>query len=222
MLTHMHSQLDDLRTRLLKMAALTMQAVDLSFKGFSLRDERLAYQVMEGDAELDAFECEIDNRCLRLLALDQPMALDLRLVITAMRMSVDLERIGDEAVIVAEQTLALAKLPKHPPHPLMEEFMVMSRSMLDKAVEAFRLESSAMAQEVVDMASDADDLNMRIMQFCMENMAGDKVTIHRALHRFTTAKAMGRICDLSANLGESVIFLTNGISIKHRLTGAKR
>jgi phosphate transport system protein len=221
MLTHMHSQLDDLRSRLLLMAAKTTQAVDRAFTAFAGRDDSLAFQVMEADADIDALECEMDNRCLKLLALDQPMALDLRLVITAMRMSVDLERIGDEAVIVAEQTLALAKLPKQPPHPLMEDFMTMCRSMLDQAVDAFRIESAEAAQTVVDKASDADELNMRIMRFCMENMAGDQSTIHRALHRFTTAKAMGRICDLSANLGESVIFLTSGISIKHRLAGAK-
>ena len=216
MITHFHTELEDLKTQLLIMASQTQHAVNRSFEAFSLRDEAKAYAVIEGDTELDAQECEIDNRCLRLLALDQPMALDLRLVIATMRMSVDLERIGDEAVIIAEQTVSLAKLPKSAPHPLMEELMVLCGRMLTLAIEAFRASDHQTAREVVALALEADGLNMRIVQDCMENMCGEKATIQRALHRFATAKAMGRICDLSANLGESVIFLAKGVSIKHR------
>lgn len=216
MITHFHNQLEDLKTQLLIMAAQTERSVIRAFKAFALRDDALAFEVIESDTELDAMECEMDKRCLMLLALDQPMALDLRLIIAAMRMSIDLERIGDEAVIIAEQTVSLAKLPKSSPHPLMEELMAMSRLMLAKGIEAFRTSDHHAAQEAVALAIQADELNMRIVQDCMENMSGDTATIHRALHRYTTAKAMGRICDLSANLGESVIFLARGVSIKHR------
>ncbi len=216
MITHFHNQLEDLKTQLLVMASLTERAVSRTFEAFSLRDETLAYDVIDADAALDLMECEMDNRCLMLLALDQPVALDLRLIIASMRMSVDLERIGDEAVIIAEQTVYLAKLPKSSPHALMEEFMSMSRQMLEKAIEAYKVPNIDAAHEVVALSLKADEISMRIMQDCMENMSGDKATVHRALHRFTTAKAMGRICDLCANLGESVIFLTKGVSIKHR------
>jgi phosphate transport system protein len=215
MTTHLQTQVEELKLKLLKMAALAGRSIDQVFTAYLKRDAELAFKVIEGDKEIDALECDIDDRCLKMLALEQPVALDLRYIVAGMRMVIDLERVGDEASNIAVHTVSLAQMPLTPPHPMMDELTVITRNMYEKAVESFRDRNLGLAEEVCAMDELADELNMRILHDCIETMACEKKSVHRAMHRIMISKAMERICDLSTNIAESSIFIVRGVSAKH-------
>ena len=215
MASYFLKQMDELKLRVLKMAALTERALDSSLTAFLRRDGELAESVLENDQYINAMECEIDDRCLKLLALEQPVALDLRSIVASMRLCVDLERIGDESANVAELVVTLARLPLTEPHPMMEEMTKLCRDMFAKAVASFRDRDEQLAMQVIAMDDQADTLNMRILQDCMQTMVCEHKQIQRAIYRIMISRAMERICDLCTNIAESAVFLHRGVSIKH-------
>lgn len=215
MTKHLQTQVEELKLNLLKMAALAGRSIDQVFTAYLKRDANLAFKVIEGDKEINSLERDIDDRCLKMLALEQPVALDLRYIVAGMRMVIDLERVGDEAVNIAEHTVSLAQMPLTPPHPMMDELTVITRNMYEKAVASFRDRSVGLAEEVCAMDELADELNMRILHDCVETMACEKKSVHRAMHRIMISKALERICDLSTNIAESSIFIVRGVNVKH-------
>jgi len=210
-------ELEQLKVKVLQMAAYTERALDRALNAAVNRDADVARVVIDSDREINAMECEVDNLSLRLLALDQPVAMDLRFIVASMRLVVDLERTGDEAVNIAEQAILLAQVPQGPPIPELAALGAQVAEMFRKAVHSFRDQDPELARQVCAADSLADDLNMKVLKCCMEAEAQECGLTHldRAIRSVMVARSMERIGDLSTNIAEATIFVVKGVSIKH-------
>jgi len=214
-MTYFHEQLDILRAKVLQMAAHAERAVENSFDSFLNKDADIAQEVIERDQDINALEVEIDNLSLKLLALDQPMARDLRFIVGCMRMIIDLERIGDEAVNVAERTIFMSNLTHQPVSPLMEQLTSMVRDMFRNALVAFKEGDPELAAHVCRLDANVDEQHFKVVKNAMNVSSCDATVMERAIHRIMVAKAMERIADQSTNIAEATIFIVKGVSVKH-------
>ncbi len=214
--THLQHLVEELKLKVLNIAALAERAVDQACTALTQRDANLAEKVIESDAAINALECDIDEASLTILAREQPVARDLRYVMGAVRAVIDLERVGDEAVNVAEKVIYMSKLPEVPYNPQVDELIASARKMLHDAVVSFRDGNSQLALEVCRADAGADELNVRILKRTMDDMVAETTGIRRAVHTILAARSLERICDLATNIAEVTIFVAEGISIKHR------
>lgn len=209
-------ELEQLKVKVLQMAAYTDRALDKAQAAIVQRDADLARQVIDSDQEINAMECEVDTLSLRLLALDQPVAMDLRFIVSCMRLVVDLERIGDEAVNIAEQAVLLSQTTPGSAIAYLSTLGEQVVGMYRMAVRSFRDQDPELARQVCAADSAADDLNMRVLKACMEPEPQDHgTTMDLAIRTVMVARSMERVGDLSTNIAESAIFVVKGVSIKH-------
>ena len=210
-------ELEQLKVKVLQMAAYTGRALEKSLAAIVNREVEPARQVIDSDRDINAMECEVDALSLRLLALDQPVAMDLRFIVSCMRLVVDLERIGDEAVNIAEQAVLLAQAPGFGCSPDLSELGTKISSMFDQAVRAFRDQDAELARLVCASDSEADDMNMRVLKECMDIATTEACMsgLDRSIRTVMVARSMERIGDLATNIAEAAIFVVKGVSIKH-------
>jgi phosphate transport system protein len=208
-------QLENLKIEVLRMAALTERSLGRALQSLFERNSDLAEEVIEGDQEINQLEVEIDRLCLRLLALEQPMARDLRFIIGCMRVSVNLERIADQAVNIAERALYLNQRPTLPHQPLMEQLATTSTDMLKKAISAFNNGNTSQASEVCQMDDTADELNLKILKHFIDYMLVEVKTVDRAVNTIIISRCLERCADLATNIAEAVVFVVEGVEIKH-------
>ncbi|MBU1001761.1 MAG: phosphate signaling complex protein PhoU [Proteobacteria bacterium] len=213
--TQFHKNIHELRMKILHMAAYAERAVSDACIALIDKDIELAEQVIEKDAEINAIELDIDEFSLLLLARDQPVARDLRFITGCRRAVIDLERIGDEAVNIAEKTIYLSKLPEVPHNPMLQELVDTAQDMLRTSVEAFKEENAEMAIDVCRMDNKADELNVRILKKTMDDMVTEVTGVRRAVNTILASRSLERIGDLSTNIAETTIFIAEGISVKH-------
>ena len=211
-----HRELEDLKATILDMAALTLKAMEKSLRALSDRNEQLAEEVIEKDQEVNLLEVQVDRLILKLLALAQPMARDLRFIIGCMRTSVDLERIGDQAVNVAQRAQYLNSRPPLPSIPAMVELADTAMDMLRVAISAFTNLNVSQAMDVCQMDDEADELNVQVLKDLMDYMVNDTPAIQRAVQTIITARCLERVADHCTNIAESVFFIARGVNIKHR------
>ncbi len=210
-----HKELEELKMMILQMAALSERALQKSIRAFLERDMQIADEVIEGDREINMLEVSVDRQSLRLLALDQPMARDLRFIVGCMRIAVDLERIADQAVNIAQRAQFLSAQPPLPPNPAMEQLGETALDMLRMVIQAFVRENSEQAMEVCQMDDDADDLNVRVLKDHLEYMTHEVPAVERSVQTIITARCLERVADQTTNIAESVIFINRGVNIKH-------
>ena len=210
-----HQELEELRMMILQMAALTERALQNSLQALLERNTQLADEVVDGDQEINMLEVYVDRQSLRLLALDQPMARDLRFIIGCMRIAVDLERIADQAVNIAQRAQFLSSRPPLPPNPAIEQLGEVAMDMLRTVLQAFVNENSDQAMEVCQMDDIADDLNVRILKDLLEYMGQDVPAVERSVQTIIAARCLERVADQTTNIAESVIFINKGVNIKH-------
>jgi len=210
-------EMEQLKVKVLQMAAYTDRALERALASIANRDAELARQVIDSDREINAMECEVDNLSLRLLALDQPVAMDLRFIVSSMRMVVDLERIGDEAVNIAEQAVLLSQLPLGGTQPDLNALGAQVTDMYRISVRSFREQDPELARQVCAADSVADDLNMKVLKQCMDAGPGEGAVsgLDRAIRTVIVARSMERIGDLATNIAEASIFVVKGVSVKH-------
>ena len=210
-------EMEQLKVKVLQMAAYTDRALERALAAIATRDAELARQVIDSDREINAMECEVDNLSLRLLALDQPVAMDLRFIVSSMRMVVDLERVGDEAVNIAEQAVLLSQLPAMSNLQDLNSLGSQVTDMYRLAVRSFRDQDPELARQVCAADSVADDLNMKVLKECMDAGTGDGAVsgLDRAIRTVIVARSMERIGDLATNIAEASIFVVKGVSVKH-------
>ncbi|KUG28359.1 phosphate transport system regulatory protein phou [hydrocarbon metagenome] len=216
--SHFHAELELLTEKLLRMAALSRKALADALKAFSERDAALAREVIDRDAEINRMECDLDETSLRLLALEQPVALDLRRVVGTMRMTIDLERVGDEALHVAERAIFLSHLPPAPVPAHLDELAFRVSEMLDKAISAFQGGDTDLAQEVCRLDAGTTDLNVLVLKDALrqvEQSACTAPSLERSIHEVVAGRSLERIGDKAANIAEAVIFIIKGVSLKH-------
>lgn len=216
---HFSKKLEDLKVMVLRMAALSESAVHKAMKAYLENDADLAETVIIGDEVINEMEDEIDNFSLELLALDQPMAVDLRTIVGAQRVTVNLERLGDEAVNLAHRAIFLSTRPPLPHNPKMSDLSVIAKTMLSDAFKAYVDEDVALAEQVCRMDDKADDLNIAILRQLVSEMVTETRIVERGVHAIIGARHMERIADLATNVAESVVFVVEGTSMKHSCKG---
>jgi phosphate transport system protein len=216
---HFTQKLEELRMHIIRMAALTEKAVQDSVRAYLENNTDLAESVIMGDAGVNEMEDAIDAFNLELLALDQPMASDLRFIVGSMRLTVNLERIGDEAVNLAHRTLFLSTRPPLPVNPRMEQLAMHVQDMLARAVRAFVDGDTGLAADICGMDHRADELSIKVLKECINTMVEETRIVERSVHVIMASRHLERIGDLATNLAEAVVFIKEGQSIKHRCKG---
>ena len=214
---HFDDELADLKTTLLRMAGLAEDQIDKALTALVTRDSALARHVIERDHQVNTLDVEIDEECIRLLALHQPAARDLRLVTTAMKISTELERISDLAENVSERTIELNEEPQLKPYidiPLMGK---MARTMVKESIDAFVKDDSALARKVLTDDDFVDDLMEQLFRELLSFMLEDTRTISRAIRLSFIAKYLERMADHATNIAELVVYLVEGKIIRHTI-----
>lgn len=213
---HFHEQLDELSRKLLEMSGHAEQLVDQAITSLLDRDRALAESVIAGDKVLNTLEIEIEQLSISLLALQQPMARDLRSIVGTIKVSGDLERVGDHAVNIAESALRLAdEGGAITPSPELEDMARRARAMLRDALQAFTKSDGALGREVC-MADDAvDALHNSVFRILLTHMMEDARTITPSLELLLVSRNLERVADLATNIGEDAVYLAEGKQIKH-------
>ena len=209
------AELRGLRDRLLAMGGLVEQAIAASVRAISERDSALAEQVKLRDREINRMEVEIDGACRRILALRQPAASDLRFITTALKIVVDLERMGDLAVNVAERALDLNQAPPLGPLHELSKIADLSEAQLKKALDAFVTGDLEKAEEVMRGDELIDALYLKIFNDMLARMMEDSRNIRRATAIMFAAKHLERFGDHATNLAEMVVYMVRGQDIRH-------
>ncbi len=212
---HFHDELSQVKVRLLTMSGEAEAAVQVAIEALLERDADKARQVIAGDSVIDAMEVEIEEKCLNLLALQQPMAKDLRLLVSAIKISNDLERVGDHAVNIAQSAERIMQSRPITPEPEIVEMARVAREMLSDVLEAFVRGDSASAREVCLRDDKVDALNRSVFRILLTHMMEDPHSIGAAMGLLLVSRNLERIGDLATNIGEDVVFLVEGKSIKH-------
>ena len=212
---HFQDELERLKTRLLEMGGLAEEQVRLAVKGLVDRDRDLIDRVLAGDEPLNALHIEIDSRCFTLLALHQPMAIDLRAIVSAAKINTDLERVGDLAVNIAE---AARRYAQHPPVKKLIDIPRMAtiaQTMLHEALDAFVRQDTEAAQHVLNEDDKLDELKTQIFRELLTFMLQDPRTIEPALDLILMSRHLERIGDHATNIAEDVIFIVLAKDVRH-------
>lgn len=212
---HFHDELSHLKVRLLTMSGEAEAALGLAVDALLERDLAKATSVITGDHAIDAMEMDIEERCINLLALQQPMARDLRMLTSALKIANDLERVGDHAVNIAQSTQRLAQSRSIAPEPELVEMARLAREMLSDALEAFIRGDAQAGRDVCRRDDKVDALHDSVFRILLTHMMEDPHTIGAGMELFLVSRNLERIADLATNIGEDVVFLVEGKSIKH-------
>jgi phosphate transport system protein len=213
---HFHDQLTSLKEQLLGMSAKAEERTDLAMEALLARDRDKAHLVIEGDVDLNRLEIEVEQAAVELLALQQPMARDLRFIIGAIKVSNDLERVGDHAVNIAESAIRLAELPKHSIKiPEIEVMARRARKMLGDSLDAFIRADGALGRKVCREDDVVDALHDSVFRVLLTHMMADAKTITPSLELLLVGRNLERIADLATNISEDAVYLAEGKQIKH-------
>jgi phosphate transport system protein len=213
--TILEKELQELKEKLLRMGALVETQVERSVRSLVDRDNMLAATVIDTDHEVNRLEVEIDEDCIRLLALRHPEAGDLRFVTTAMKIVTDIERMGDLAVDISERALELNEQPILKPYIDIPRMARAARQMLKDALDAFVNRDSEHARKVTQADDFVDELNHQIFRELLTFMIEDPHTITRAIRISYVSKYLERIADHATNIAEMVVYLVEGKIIRH-------
>jgi phosphate transport system protein len=209
-------ELDNLKELLLKMAILAEAALDRSIKALMTRDPNLAREVIRGDKAINDLEEELDNGCVLLIALYQPVAIDLRQVMAIDHLIVELERLGDLAVNVAEEVLNLEQLPHLDLHRDLPRMSKMVQAMLRDSLRAFLSKDAVLAREVCKEDNEVDYLDRALIQELLEFMGHSGEAVAFGLSQITVVRNLERAGDHATNIAEQVVYMVEGESIRHR------
>ena len=211
----LEKEISGLKEKLLGMGALVENQVERSIKSLVDRDNDLAKDVINVDHEVNRLEVEIDEECIRLLALRQPEAGDLRFITTAMKIVTDIERIGDLAVDVSERALELNEEPILKPYIDIPRMARAAEQMLKNALDAFVNRDAELARSVLGADDFVDDLNKQIFRELLTFMIEDARTISRAIRISYISKYLERVADHATNIAEMVVYMVKGTDIRH-------
>jgi phosphate transport system protein len=209
------ADLAHLRTEVLQMGGLVEDQIVQAVRALTQRDEVLAQQTIDRDHTVNRLDVEIDELCIKLLALHQPAARDLRLITTALKITTDLERIGDLASHIAERARELATESPVKAYIDLPRMADLARDMVHKSLDAFVAEDDALALDVCAADDSIDKLHEQLFRELLSFMVEDPSTITRAMRLLFVSKNLERIGDHATNIAEMVIFLVRGQSIRH-------
>jgi phosphate transport system protein len=212
---HFQEELDELKASLVGMAGLAEDQVRKAMQALLERNVDRAREVVDGDTRIDELELAVDAAAINLLALQQPMAKDLRFITMAMKISSDLERVGDHAVNIADAVQYMVEAPPFPVIPEIEEMVRLSTDMLADALHAFMQGDAAAAREILKRDDRVDELHDNNFRILLTHMMEDPRKITAGMDLLLISGNLERIADLATNICEEVIFLVEGRTVKH-------
>lgn len=212
---HFHEELSQLKQRLLAVSSEAEDAIAHAVAALLDRDPKRAQEVIRGDHAIDVSESSIEEQGFQLIALHQPMAKDLRLIFSAIRIVNVLERVGDHAVNIAQSAERLIEYPHIVPEPEIVEMARLARQMLADALTAFVRGDSPLAREVCRRDDAVDALNDSVYRILLTHMMEDHRLIGAGMELLLVSRNLERVADLATNVAEDVVFLVEGKTIKH-------
>jgi phosphate transport system protein len=213
--THYERELQEIKDRLLYLGALTEKAIQAAMKSLQERDSDLACKVIKDDDLIDNIDMDIEERCIRLLALRQPAARDPRFITTAIKINGHLERIGDMAVNIAQKAILLNEEPQLKPYIDLPRMADITGMMIKESLDALVNEDTHLADRVRQDEDTIDHLNDQIFRELLTFMMEDSKTIHRCLLIMQISKNLERIADHAKGIADMVIYMVTGKSVRH-------
>lgn len=220
-MTHFQGELEELKNRLLEMSGLVESAVYRSVQSLVEKDEDQARQVLRSEARINQMEIEIDDSATRLLALQQPMAKDLRFITAAIKINSDLERMGDLAVNIVERSLSLLREPAIKPPIDIPHMAGLAESMVRKSLDAFVKRDAGLARSVLVSDDAVDEMRDAIYEELVAFMEKDSSTVRQCVDLIFVVRNLERIADHATNIAEDVIFLVQGVDVRHHAEAHK-
>jgi phosphate transport system protein len=214
---HFHEELEALKQRLLAMGGLVEDQIRRVMRALIERDDALAQEVIERDQQVNAYDLEVDETCVSLLALHQPAAGDLRFITTAMKIVTDLERMGDQAVNIAQRVLELNREPQLKPYIDLPRMAEKAQRMVKESLDAFVARDTELARKVCAEDAEVDALKEQMFRELLTFMMEDARTIPRAIRLILISRFLERVADHATNVAEMVIYLVDAKMVRHTL-----
>jgi phosphate transport system protein len=213
---HYEKELQEIKNNLIYLGAVTEKAIQNAMQSLSERNSNMARKVIKDDDEIDKMDSDIEERCIRILALRQPTAIDLRFITTAIKITGHLERIGDMAVNIAEKAIQLNEEPILKPYIDLPRMADLVGEMIKDSLDSFIRNDLNMADKVRRTEQVTDDLNEQIFRELLTFMMGDSKTIHRALMIMQVSKNLERIADHTKGIADMVTYMVTGENVRHQ------
>jgi phosphate transport system protein len=217
MTRHFHEELEALKQTLLAMGGLVEDQIRRAMRALLERDDVIAQEVIDRDRQVNTYDVEVDEQCVNLLALHQPAAGDLRFITTAMKIVTDLERIGDQAVNIAQRALELNREPQLKPYIDLPRMADRAQRMVKESLDAFVAGDTALARQVCGEDAEVDALKEQIFRELLTFMMEDPRTVSRAIRVILISRFLERVADHATNIAEMVIYLVEGKMVRHTL-----
>ena len=214
---HFHEELESLKQTLLAMGGLVEEQIRQVMRALVERDDALAQSVVERDQQVNAYDIEVDETCVNLLALHQPTAGDLRFITTAMKIVTDLERMGDQAVNIAQRVLELNQEPQLKPYIDLPRMAEKAQRMVKESLDAFVARDTELARRVCAEDAEVDAIKEQIFRELLTFMMEDPRTIPRAIRLILISRFLERLADHATNIAEMVIYLVDAKMVRHTL-----
>jgi len=214
---HFHEEIETLKQTLLAMGGLVEDQIRHVMRALVERDDALAQEVIERDQQVNAYDVEVDETCVSLLALHQPAAGDLRFITTAMKIVTDLERMGDQAVNIAQRVLELNREPQLKPYIDLPRMAEKAQRMVKESLDAFVARDTELARRVCAEDAEVDALKEQIFRELLTFMMEDARTIPRAIRLILISRFLERLADHATNIAEMVIYLVDAKMVRHTL-----
>ena len=216
--TRFHQNLDDLKERLLVMAGMAEQATQRAIEAYRVGDISICDLVMRSEPAINRMERDIDQMALDLLAMEQPMAIDLRFILSVIKINADLERVGDRAVKIAERVRDLQSVPSVELPVDIPKLATLAATMVRNALQAFIDGDATLAEKVLRMDDEVDDLNRAIFQTLTKYIKAQPEYAQQALNVVLISRNLERVGDHATNIAEDVIFWVRGADVRHHIS----
>ncbi len=215
---HLQRDMDNLQRHILSLSTMVEEMIDKATLALSDRRSELANEVIQADEEVDRFEVRIEDECLKLLALHQPVAIDLRRIATVLKVNSDLERIADLAVSVAQRAQAIHEYADFPVPDQLDRMVVLTTQMVRGAMDSFVNLDSQAARRILRLDDEVDQHNRDIIAVLQKTMQTHSDLVPPALHCFSATRHIERMADHATNIAEDVIYLVEGDIVRHKKT----
>ncbi len=212
---HFQEELESLKARLLEMGGLAEDRVGLALRALVDRDLALVEKVLVSDEAINRLHIEIDDRCFKLLALHQPMAVDLRAIVSAVKINTDLERVGDLAINIAEASSRYLEHPSVGQLVVIPRMATIAQGMLRDALDAFVRRDLVLAEHVLNRDDELDALKTQVFRKLLDSMTHDAATVEPGLDLILVSRHLERIGDHATNIAEDVIFMVSARDVRH-------
>jgi phosphate transport system protein len=213
---HLQREIDNLQRDLLTLAGLVEEAIHKAVRALATRSPDLAREVIAGDGKIDLEDNHLNEECLKILALHQPVASDLRRIASAMMITTDLERMGDLAEEIAERALTLSRMPHLVIPEKLQRMADLSTIMVRQALDSFVNLNKEQAERVMRMDDEVDRYNQELIQELIQTMKASPELIEPGLSLFSATRHLERIADHATNIAEDVLYLIGGQIVRHR------